>query len=439
MRIRPGRTALILAGAGCVLGLGCLVWPGLWLALTGLGLAALAGGTFDWRWLRRAFRQVEVVRGLPACAGRGVPFEAALTLRNAGPAALALEVRDATPAQAAPELWLRRATLPPGESVRLAVELRIHQRGRYDFGPVWVRIQGRLGLLEAQRPVDAPGRIRVYPESVLPGQAFAALAGEISWAALAARSRLRGDGLEFESITPYVPGDDPRHIDWRSTAKTRAPMVRRFQLEQRRDILVVIDCGRLMAAQTGAGTKLDRAVDSALMLARTALARGDRCGAAVYDNRMQGFLPPQTGQRAFHTLLESLFDLRCQYAESDFTSAFAALQARQRKRALVIVLSDVAEAETSERLRSGLAALAKRHVAVFAALQTPALRRYVRAPVESPQDAARKAVTLRLLQDRERALHFIRRAGAHVLDVEPERLTVPLINQYVSLRERGVV
>jgi uncharacterized protein (DUF58 family) len=104
------------------------------------------------------------------------------------------------------------------------------------------------------------------------------------------RARQHGVGTEFEMLAEYRPGDDPRRIDWKTTARFRRPVVRRFMVERHRDVMIVLDCGRLMGSDAGRGTKLDRAVDAALMLARTALAGGDRCGLALYDDQVLGYL-----------------------------------------------------------------------------------------------------------------------------------------------------
>jgi uncharacterized protein (DUF58 family) len=240
-------------------------------------------------------------------------------------------------------------------------------------------------------------------------------------------------------LSEFRPGDDPRRIDWRTTARYRRPVVRRFQIEQHRDVMIVVDCGRLMGADAGRGTKLDCAVDSALMLARTALEHGDRCGLALFDDRVLGYLPPVSGVASLRRLSECVYDVESRWRESDFSPIFSTLQARQSKRSLLIVLSDVVDVETSTRYRASVAQLARRHVVLFAALQTPLLRQIVHAPVATLLDGSRKAVTFRLLRQREQALHSMRRGSTHVLDVEPSRLTVPLLNRFVQLRGENVL
>jgi uncharacterized protein (DUF58 family) len=253
------------------------------------------------------------------------------------------------------------------------------------------------------------------------------------------RVRQTGLGTEFEMLSEYRPGDDPRRIDWKTTARLRRPVVRRFQVERHRDVMIVIDCGRLMGADAGRGSKLDCAVDSALILCRTVLESGDRCGLALFDDRVLGYQPPLSGPRALRSLVDSVYNVQSRWAESDFGLMFATLQSRQTKRSLVVILSDIVDVETSTRFRTSLATLSRRHVVLFAGLQTPLLRQIVAEPVATLLDGSRKAVTFRVLRERDEALRSLKRSGVQVLDVEPSRLTVPLLNRFIELRQQNVL
>ena len=212
--------------------------------------------------------------------------------------------------------------------------------------------------------------------------------------------------------------------------------MRRFQVEQHQDVLILIDCGRLMGAAAGRGTKLDCAIDSALLLARVALANGDRCGAAVFDSKVTGFLSPRSSMASFHTVVESLYDAQSRWQETDFAVMFAHLQSRRQKRAVVIVLSDVSDEETSRRARVALASMATRHLVIFAAIQTPLSLTQTRAN----RRPARRGPPRRGLSPLAPAptdFARLRRGNVQVLDVAPSDLTIPLINRYLELRARG--
>ncbi|REK20373.1 MAG: DUF58 domain-containing protein [Planctomycetota bacterium] len=440
--VRPG-VNLVRAAAG----LFAISILGLWLptaALVGGIVIALGSAVccfIDFRRLRVQFDGVSVDRRLPQVAGRDLAFPVEWTLRSRGDAAVRGSLRDESPATGDPRLALHRFELSESRPQAILEQTyRIPVRGRHTFGPVWIRIEGPLRFLEGQRAFERPGAIRVLPEQYASRDELIKDTGaEIALLDKIVYSRQHGAGNEFESLDEYRQGDDPRRIDWRTTARYGRPIIRRYQIERHRDVMIVIDCGRLMGTDSDRGSKLDCAVDSALLLGRVALQSGDRCGLGMFDDRVRGYLPPIAGPAAMNALADCVYDARVAWRESDFTPMFATLQRRQAKRSLLVILSDVVDAETSELFRTSLLQLQRRHVVLFAALRTPQLGRIIEEPIGSMLDGAHKAVTFRLLREREQALHSLHRGGIYVVDVEPKQLTAPLVNQFIELRQRNLL
>ena len=407
------------------------------IVLYGLSLAAAAA--YDARTIWPDLAKVEVHRQMPSVGGRNLPFEVSWEITSQGLQPRVGWLRDVVPGAALPRYLELPFVLGAGPT-RLAQEFRIPVRGLHRFGPIWIRLQGPWQLVEVQRTLGQQAAIKVLPEKFWSRDELLKDQGaEMLLLDKATRARREGVGTEFESLREYREGDDPLRIDWRATARLRRPVVRRFQIERHRDVMVLVDCGRLMGTDSDRGTKLDCAIDAGLILARTVLQSGDRCGIGLYDNELRGYLPPMAGMPALQSLAESIYDAQSEFRESDFGPMFAMLQARQAKRSLVVVLSDVADVETSQQFRASLARLKQRHVVLLAALRTPALDRVVREPVKSMTDGARKAVTFRLLRERQQAIQSLRHGGVFVLDVEPSRLTVPLVNRFIELRGRNLL
>jgi len=440
MKVRPG--ANLVRGVVVLALLTPLVFVSWLVALplaAGLGgLAWLALG--ERRALRAAFDDMVVRRTMPAVIGRDAWFEVNLTVWNAGARPLDIQIRDEHPEAAMPRLVVYAAQIPASGTSRFTTRCRIPSRGRHEFGPVWLRVEGPRRLLEAHRSVDCVARLKVLPETFASREELQKdLGAELRLLDQQRRARQFGTGTEFESLYPFRMGDDPRRIDWRATARHQTLVVRRFQVERHRDVMIILDSGRLMGTDCGRGTKLDCAVDASLNLARVALQSGDRCGVATYDHNVRGFLPPIAGVSALRAIVECVYGLETQWHESDFTPMLAELRARQAKRTFLIVISDLSDAETSKRLCASLQQLQRQHLVLFAALKTPLLSQVVREPIETVRDGARKAVAFRLLRDRARALHALRHGGVHILDVEPQQLTLPLVNQFVELRQRNLL
>ncbi|MCA9052566.1 MAG: DUF58 domain-containing protein [Planctomycetaceae bacterium] len=457
MTIRPGINAVRLAAALFALALlTFLTVHAVWLLLA-LLLLGLALSIRDYRVLRQQLPRFTVQRTVPTVIGRGDPFEVIWTVTSPPGASATGELRDEVPDVANPRLVIQtfscRATdRPSGSKSRshadnlaaatdtLRQQFVIPIRGRFTFGPLWLRLPGPFQFLDGQQRFDDRSSVRVLPETYASPDRFRKdLGAEIRLLDKPVFARQHGDGTEFESLKEYRPGDDPRRIDWRATARMQRPIVRRFQIERHRDVVIVIDCGRLMGGQTDRGSKLDCAVDSALLLAKVALQGGDRCGFALFDHTVRGYLAPVSGLPSMQALVDSVYDAYVDWGESDFAPLFATLQRRQAKRSLLVIVSDVLDAATSEQFRGSLRRLAQRHVVLFAALRTPLLNAVVDQPLDSFRDASRKAVTFRLLHDREEALQTLRHAGIHVLDVEPQQLTAPLINEFIAIRRRNLL
>ncbi|MGB6045165.1 MAG: DUF58 domain-containing protein, partial [Pirellulales bacterium] len=299
MRIRPGRNLVRIAGGLMAVSLLTFIWPLIaWLMFVAL-IVSIVIGTLDYSGLRRQFGQISFERTLPAIVGRDMPLRVALQIRNSDRDPLKGELRDQLPLESVPTFRVHQTEVAAGGVVDIVASSRIPVRGQFEFGPVWLRLRGRFDILDGQQLYDCRGSVKVLPEAFSSEESLKQ--DELSAAFLIdklASSRQHGTGTEFVSLAEYRQGDDPRRIDWRATARHRYPIVRRYQIERHRDVMILIDCGRLMAADVGSGSKLDSAVDSALMLCRVALESGDRCGVAVFDNKVVGYLPPVAGPRS---------------------------------------------------------------------------------------------------------------------------------------------
>lgn len=440
MIVRPGSNLLYFSSSLIAVALLTFISPyAAWLGVP-LVIAATVILIREYLSLKSELNSLTVERSTPFIVGRNVKFVNQLIISNSGVRQLILAIRDGLPPGSDPEFRIQEVTLGPKESNSVSTIVRIPTRGRHHFGPVWIRLRGLYGLLDAQKCFGNEQLVKVFPEQFSSREHLLKdQAAELQMLDKLAAARMQGAGTEFESMSEYREGDDPRRIDWRTSARYRRPIVKRFRIERHRDLLICIDCGRLMAADSNGGSKLDHAVDSALQLARVALQGGDRCGASFYDDRVKGYLPPNSGPSALRILVDHLFDLKSEWRESDFTRMFATLQRRHSSRSLIVVLSDISDAETTHRFRQSLARLTRRHVVIFVALQTPSLVQTVAAHPDSLLDGFRIAVAHRLRKERDLSLQKLRRSGVHVLDVMPCELTIPLINQYIDLRTRNLL
>ena len=231
----------------------------------------------------------------------------------------------------------------PGRS-RAELEYRLvpARRGTYAFERVDAVILSRLGLW--QRSLSWPVRteLRVYPD-VRQIARYTMLARRDRLSVLGLRSSRRlGTDNEFERLRDYIEGDDPRHLDWRATARRRKLTVRAHQHNQSQRIIFLIDCGRMMAGDTGGGlSPLDHALNAMLLLAHVALIRNDQVGLLAFSDRTRAYLPPAGGPRRLSRLVHAVHNVFPEPLEPRYDRAFMDLEQRCRKRSLVVLLTNL--------------------------------------------------------------------------------------------------
>jgi uncharacterized protein (DUF58 family) len=317
---------------------------------------------------------------------------------------------------------------------------RTSRRGAFALGDVRLRLRSPLGLVWRQARLAGAQRFEVVP--ALRGlRRTLALAASERWLDLGVR-RLRRRGAlttDFESLRDYVHGDDVRLVDWKATARRGQPTVRQFQVERGQELVLVVDCGRRMAATVASGTargwtKLDHALDAALELAAVALQEGDRVGLAAYDVGLRAWVPPARGSRQLQRLLEAAYELEPRLVESDLARALAEVRVRHRRRALLVVLSDVSDALSAERARAALRAAGGARV-VFAALDDPELSTLAAGALPpGPQASPLRAAALHLADERRAALQRLEGVGSRVLDALPAEAAGPLLAAWLDAR-----
>jgi uncharacterized protein (DUF58 family) len=376
-----------------------------------------------------------------AVLGRGVgclrpgPFD--------DPLALARKVL-APPREGDPTGGCDRVRLPAGDEELAVPRLyRPGRRGAHPLGDVRLRLRSAFGLFWRQVRLEGEQRVAVVP--ALAGlRRTLRLAASERWQDLGVR-RLRRRGAltnDFESLRDYVTGDDVRAVDWKATARRGKPTVRHFQVERGQELVLLVDCGRRMAATVTGGeqrgwTKLDHALDAALELAAVALQEGDRVGFAAFDVGLRTWIAPARGARQLARLLEAAFELQPALVESDLARALSEVRLRHRRRALITVLSDVGDALSAERAREALAVAAGAEI-VFAALDDVELQELAAGAVPAgPESSALRAAAFHLAAERRSSLQRLRGAGARVLDALPAQAAGPLLSAWLDARRSG--
>jgi uncharacterized protein (DUF58 family) len=426
--VSPSPRAALVAGLLAVAAFSLPVPAGVWLvALAGLLGAALADA-----WLVRV--PPWAVRSVPTSIVRGTRYSLTVELRVAA--------RDAAPAgEPAPAGRFRvRQPVPPEMRAepseapdRLDSTLVASVRGRYVLPPVAVRATGPLGLARRDFRVGEPLEVGVYPD--LPGARHLAAARRRTPARRdegQVRAML-GLGTEFESVRDYAPDDDVRRINWAATARVGRPMTNQYRVERDREVLFLLDSGRLMAAPVGDATRLDIALDVLAAVAVAAEEAGDRVGALVFADEVRRELAPR--RKGAESLVLALAALEASPADSDYARAFQ--RAADRKRAIVVVLTDLLDDSASRHLSDALPVLARRHPLVVVSARDPDIEAVLKRVPSREVEVLEMAAALDVLAGRDRIVARARAHGALVVDRTPDSLASACVAAYLAVKRRA--
>ena len=367
----------------------------------------------------------------------GHEAESRLTVDNVGTRPVRAVLRDAWQPSAGAENNRHQLRLSAGGGAVVTTPLRPRRRGDLRSLGVTVRVPGPLGLAARQLTLDVPGTVRSLP----PFESRKHLPSRLArLRELDGRSavRIRGAGTEFDSLREYVRGDDVRSIDWRASARNRNVVVRTWQPERDRRVVLVLDTSRVSAARIGDVPRLDAAMDAALLLAALAARAGDRVDFLAGDRRVRARVRAAGARDIAARLQDSMADLDPVIAEADWSALVGEVNRLGRQRALVVLLTPLEPASVIESLLPVLPALLKHHRVVVASVQDPALGDMTeqRATLGEVYAAAAAA---RVVQQRRRASEILGALGVHVVDADAERLPPALADHYLALKARGLL
>jgi uncharacterized protein (DUF58 family) len=430
--MRPAPTLLWLLLGWTVLGvLASLGSLPLSAWLVGGALIALFAAIDGWRLQRLPAPSVqrEVVPVMPL----GPEARVGLRLRGATRHAQKLRLHDLHPGGWAVRGMPRTLVLPARSDLMLDYAVTPDARGQFTFQGCQVQLRSPWHGWTARRVVGAPSSVRVYPNFA----ALAELAGlsvELASRSVGARlQRRRGEGTEFQELRDYRVGDSLRKIDWKATARASRLISREYRDERNQQVVLMLDCGRRMLAQDDHLVHFDHVLNASLALASIALRQGDAVGLLACTGQEQRWLPPQQGSGGMDRLLGAGYDLQPMPMATDYLAGASALQTHQRRRALVVLVTNVRDEDDAE-LRAAVNMLSRRHLVMLVSLRELALDRAAAVPGDELEGSIRSAAAMHYLAERERVHESLRREGVNTLDVSCSELSGALIERYLAIK-----
>ncbi len=406
-----------------------LIPPWWWLGLGVLVVVAVDAVLAGMR------RPIEVLRRLPGRFALGESGEVRLILRNEGGQLAKLEVFDGIPQRAdAPTLpWC--GEVPPNREIRVFHPVTLSQRGEAVFGPVQVRRISPLGLWARKTRHLSPETVKVYP-NYEPVVRFALLAMQHRESPMGIVRRPHpGSSRDFHQLRDYRDGDPLAQIDWKATSRRQMLISRDYQEQRNQSVVFLLDTGRRMRALDGGLPQFDHILNAILLVSHLALRQGDQVAVKSFGGSDR-WLPPVKGSHAMPVLLNHLYDYQTTAAPSDFSGAVEQLMIRQRRRSLVILLTNL-RGEDGKELVPALQVLKSRHLVLLASMRERTVEDAIADPVTSFSSALTFLAADRYIQERREVLATLGALGVLTLDSTAQGFAVALANRYFDIKAAG--
>jgi len=452
-KIFPRRPMVLLALVPATATAAIVIWPEAVWGVVAMDLACLACVAGDLLTLPRR-RHFSVERRTAHVSSLRKPHHVALSVNNHARRVFSVSVRDAVDAELQPTPSQFELTLPGGAKTTVDYRLRASRRGPFTLPAVHVCAPSRLGFWQRMLVYPQETKLCVYPDMQQLSQ-YALLARTDRLNLMGVRRVRRvGQDHDFERLRDYTPDDNYRHIDWRSTARRNKLTVKDFQTSQSQRIIFLVDCGRMMTNEAAGLSLLDHGLNAMLMLSYVALRQGDSVGLVAFSDAVHRFVPPRGGMSQMNRLLHASYDRFPQLVESRYDLAFRYLGLRCRKRALVVLVTNVIDEVNANQVGQYLTNLVGRHLplgvllrdrrmfeAIEPAMAAGGLSQRAAGEGVPPADDPlwRAAASAEILGWRHQVLADLSTKGVLVLDVAPENLTAPLVNRYLEIKARHLL
>jgi uncharacterized protein (DUF58 family) len=326
-------------------------------------------------------------------------------------------------------------TLPPKKIAEFKYKIKPLQRGDTAFSGIDLLITSPFKLWKRRLYIELHKQIHVYPNfSEIVHYALLAIDNHLSQVGVRLRQR-RGEGQDFLQLREYRIGDSIKQIDWKATSRYQKLISREYQDERDQQIIFMIDCGRRMRHMENGQAHLDQALNAMLLLSYVAIRQGDAAGFLSFAGT-ERWVPPRKGAHIVNNLLNQAYDLPSTTETADYLSAANKLVSLQRKRSLIVILTNTRDEDQSD-LKHTAQLLSRRHLVVLADLREPALNRAESEKITDLDSALLFHGVQDYLHRRKQQHESLQHAGAICIDTTAEELPVRLINQYLAIKRSG--
>ncbi len=409
-----------------------------WYVIVLLDSAILLAAISD-VWTLPKLSDIHVARSMQRVASLDKPHPVEVSVDNRGTRRLRMRLAEDASDRLTLAPPMHKIDLLPGKRLTVHHTVTAHRRGAFELQHLYCQVASLLGLWRQQQVLDVHSDLHVYPDiKQISEYALLARTNRLSQIGVR-RTRRAGQENEFERLRDYQQDDNYKHIDWRSTARRQKTTVRQFQTDQSQRVIFLLDCGRMMTNEHAGLSLLDYALNSVLMLSYVALDQGDSVGMICFSDHIHRYVPPAGGKRQMNRILHAGFDQFPRMVQSRFDQAFLYLSTHCRRRSLVVLITNVIDQVNAQQIDNYMGNLIGAHLPLVVLLRDHSVFQAADNPAPDPNVLYRSAAAGQLLTWRNQVILRMRAAGSLTLDVFPEEMTSPLVNQYLEVKARHLL
>ena len=435
--ILPGRGTLVVAAGLAVLLLAAPLQPALVIVALAGDLLLVAICIVEGRSIAR--RHVRVEREHRSRLEINRSSDMVYRIENLGRRRLFVSVRQPWPPSVECDPARVDVDVAPGELVRVAMSIVPRRRGRVHVPAAQVDVHHAGDIARRRWEHDDGAVVSVYPD----------LHRVVEYDVLRRhralrqfgihRMRMIGAGREFDQLREYLPDDDYRDINWKATARRRRPITSVYQAERSQDVLLCIDCGRMMGNPIGAGTVLDGAIDAAIVLAHVCGGSGDSVGLVLFRDTVTRYIKPGRRGTTMNRIIEQLVNAQHETVFPSYAALVSSLRVNQKRRSMVFLFTDLNDPQLAANLTEVLPLVSRRHVFVVVSMRDPLLEKVADGPPSDRRGLYQVLAARKLADERAGRVRELMRAGVQVLEVDADAITVEVINRYLHIKMRQLV
>lgn len=327
------------------------------------------------------------------------------------------------------------------------------KQGLYVLQNCYLETPSKFGFWSLRRAEAIHSQIRVYPDLLRERRKLSGLFLNRGIGIHAQRQV--GKGREFEQLREYLPGDSYEDIHWKATARRGLPITKVYQIERTQQIYVIIDGSRLSARNSDPlgrnstpepsdgnlyTTIMERFTAAALVMGLAADRQGDLFGLLAFDDRVRKFIRAKNGRAHYGVCRDALYAMQARRVAPDFGEMFSFVATKIRRRALLIMLTNLDDPVLAESFTANIELISRQHLVVVNMLKPAGVAPIFSDPAVNTLDDIYTKLGGHLLWRHLREIKkFLQRRGIGFYLPENENLCADVVTKYLSIKRRQVL